>query len=316
MSAAFLPDRTEPFVKGSPMLSPPAFERRAVMVAVALALFGAAGAARAQVAPMAEPMPAPPSPEAPSPDALSPERTVDPWANVRRPWLYAADPTAPPAGHAIASLGVGYARVDRGASRPFASDIAHAGAVFSAGAEVGLLRIVSLRAEGLLAGQDSAMSAGAMVGATLYPLDPKGPVNLACSGGYLREIGGDNGIWARVAVASDLGAARFVFTALGEHVFAASRSGEPERRDSIDLVLTAGAVYSLTQAVRLGAEYVVQDLEGAWDREEVDGGIRHFVGPVASFDLGRRVALAAGPAFGLSKGSPTLLGRLAATFAF
>jgi hypothetical protein len=289
------------------MLPPPAFRRLAASFAPALALVACAGAARAQ---------ATPPPEPPSRDAPAPAPAPDPWALVHRPWLYASDPTAPPPGHVLASLGVGYAQVNRGAARPFAGDIAHAGAVFSAGAEVGVLRFASLEAEGLLAGQGSTMNAGAMVGANVYPLDPKGPVALAVSAGYLRELGGDNGLWGRVAVAGDLGPARLVLTALGEHVFASSATGTPERRDGFDLVLTAGASYALTQAVHLGAEYVVQDLEGAWEPEEADGGIRHFIGPVVSAKLARRIQITAGPAFGLSRGSPSLVGRLAATYAF
>src|SRR6185503_2925561 len=122
-------------------------------------------------------------------------------------------------GHVLASLGVGYAQVNRGAARPFAADVAHAGAVFNAGAEVGIFRFASLQAEGLLAGNGSDVSAGALLGATVYPLNPKGPIGLAVSGGYLRELGGANGVWGRLAVAGDLGPVRLVLTALAEHVF-------------------------------------------------------------------------------------------------
>jgi hypothetical protein len=289
------------------MLPLPALPRLAAACMPALALLACAGAARAQ---------ATPPPEPPTRDVPSPAPTPDPWALVQRPWLYASDPTAPPPGHVLASLGVGYAPVNRGASRPFAGDIAHAGAVFSAGAEVGIFRFASLKAEGLLAGEGSTMSAGAMIGANIYPLDPTGPIDLAVSGGYLRELGGANGLWGRVAVAGDLGPARLVFTALGEHVFATPTPDEPAQRDDIDLVLTAGASFELTQALHLGAEYVVQDLEGVWDPEEAEGGVRHFVGPVASLELARRVRITAGPAFGLSSGSPNVLGRLAAMYAF
>src|SRR6185295_9575309 len=107
--------------------------------------------------------------------------------------------------------------------RPFAGDIAHAGTVFSAGAEVGIFRFASLQAEGLLAGQGSNVNAGAMLGASVYPLRAGGPIGLAFSGGYLRELGGDNGVWGRAAFAADLGPARLVITALGEHVFTGSK---------------------------------------------------------------------------------------------
>ena len=97
------------------------------------------------------------------------------------------------------------------------------------------------------------------------------------------------------------------FTALGEHVFESARDG-------IDILLTTGASFAVGPVVRRGAEYVVQDLEGAWEPDEADGGIRHLVGPTATLQIARRVQLAAGPAFGLSEGSPQVLGRLAAAW--
>lgn len=73
--------------------------------------------------------------------------------------------------------------------------------------------------------------------------------------------------------------------------------------------------YELWRALRLGAEYVVQDLEGAWEPDEAEGGIRHFVGATVGVHLGR-AQLGAGPAFGLSPNSPRYLGRLAASYSF
>src|SRR4051794_38030205 len=132
---------------------------------------------------------------APAPDAATPEKKADPWADVRRPWLYASDPTAPPAGHVLTSLGVGIAQIDRGAARPFAANVAHAGAVFSAGAEVGIFKFASLHAEGLLAGDGGSVNGGAMLGASFYLLGPKSPVGIVLSGGYLHELGGADGVW-------------------------------------------------------------------------------------------------------------------------
>lgn len=249
-------------------------------------------------------------PVAPAADVVAPEGAVDPWKGARRPWLYAADPTAPAPGHAIAALGVSYAQVDRGAARPFAADVAHAGAVFDVAVEVGVARFASVHAQGLLAGDgaDAPVRAGALAGASLFPLPAGAPVDLAISAGYLRELGGSNGVWGRVGVAGDLGPARLSLTTLGEHVLEAGRDG-------IDILVTSGASFALGLA-RLGIEYVVQDLEGAWEPDEADGGIRHFVGPTASIEIARRVQLAASPAIGLSQGSPDVLGRLAATYAF
>jgi hypothetical protein len=252
------------------------------------------------------------APEAPRPDAPEP-RPEAPWPLHRapRPWLYAADPTAPAPLDVVASLGLGYAQVDRGAARPFAADVAHAGAVFNVSGEIGLARFASAYVEGLLAGQGDGtpVAAGAVIGANFFPLAGRIPFDVAISAGYLRELGSDNGIWARVAVAGDIGRVRLSFTALGEHVFA-------ENRDGVDVLLTSGASVAIAPFFRAGAEYVVQDLEGAWDPEEADGGIRHFVGANAILLLARNVQLAAGPALGLSEASPRLLGRLNATYVF
>lgn len=246
---------------------------------------------------------------APMPDARTPKDGA--WDDVARPWLYTADPTAPPAGHVLAGLGVSYAQVDRGAARPFAADRAHAGAVMSASAEVGLHRFVSIYGEGLLSGEGAgaSVSGGGLLGVTFYPLRAKSAVDLSVAAGYLRELGGANGVWGRAAVAGDLGPARLALTAVGSHVFAPGR-------DEVDFLLTAGASVALVPIFRLGVEYVVQDIEGAWDPEEADGGIRHFLGPTASLELARRVRLTAGPAFGMSPESPRLLGRIMASYAF
>jgi hypothetical protein len=246
-------------------------------------------------------------PDAPEPDPAG----AAPFQSAPRPWLYAPDPTGPEPKHVLTSLSVGYAQVDRGAARPFAADVAHAGAVWSASAEVGLARFASVVAEGLLAGQGGGtpVSAGAMLGASFFPFAKRLPFDTAISAGYLRELGSDNGVWARVGVAGNLGPARLSFTALGEHVFA-------EGRDGVDVLLTTGASVAFLPWLAAGAEYVVQDLEGAWDPEEADGGIRHFVGVNGVVRLAPRVQLAAGPALGLSAASPRLLGRLTATYAF
>ncbi len=261
----------------------------------------------------------PPGPEvlalAPAPDAIEPAKKADPWADVRRPWLYASDPTAPPAGHVFTSLGVGIAQIDRGAARPFAANVAHAGAVFSAGAEVGIFKFASLHAEGLLAGDGANVNGGAMLGASFYLLGPKYPVGIVLSAGYLRELGGEGGVWGRASIAGNLGPVRLILTGLGEHVFTSNAPGG-ELRDDIDLLVTMGASYRVTDIFQLGAEYVVQDLEGLWDPEELDGGVRHFIGPSATLKLARNIQIAAGPSFGLSPAAPRVLGRMSASYAF
>ncbi len=248
----------------------------------------------------------------PPADTTEPTPKPNPWDKTPRPWLYSADPTAPAPGRMLANLSVGYAQTNRGTARPFAADVAHAGAVFSANGEIGVLRQLSIQAEGLLAGQagtGSPIGAGAMLGVNIMPLGGRGPVDVAISGGYLRELGGANGVWFRGAVGANAGRFRFTANALGEHIFDVTRDG-------VDILLTAAASVKTTDWLRLSTEYVVQDLEGAWDPEEADGGIRHFVSANAAILLANRVQISVGPALGLSPNSPRFLGRLTAAYAF
>jgi hypothetical protein len=130
------------------------------------------------------------------------------------------------------------------------------------------------------------------------------------SAGYARELTGANGTWARVAITQDFGPMRLATTLHGEHIFAAGH-------DAVDMTAMLGANVRVAPFLRAGAEYVAQDLEGALDPEEAERGVRHFLGPSASFTLlDERLTIAGGPAFGLSAISPRVLGRVAATYSF
>lgn len=279
-----------------------------VVVALPLLVFVSRVDAREEESTMATPIAV--APPADTVDA-KPSHPA-PFDKTPRPWLYSADPTAPAPFRVLANLSVGYAQTNRGAARPFAADVAHAGAVFGAQAEVGLLRHLSISAEGLLAGQagtGSPVGAGAMLGVNAFPLGGRGPIDVSISAGYLRELGGANGIWFRGGVAGNLGRFRLSANALGEHIFDVTRDG-------VDILLTAAASVKATDWLRFSSEYVVQDLEGAWDPEEADGGIRHFVSANAAVLLANRVQISLGPALGLSPNSPRFLGRLSAAYAF
>jgi hypothetical protein len=98
-------------------------------------------------------------------------------------------------------------------------------------------------------------------------------------------------------------------TVHAEHIFASGRDG-------LDVMAMLGANYRFTSVFRAGIEYVAQDIEGLFDPEEVEG-MRHFVSPTIGVDMfDGRLALNAGPAFGLSRTSPALMGRLGVSCAF
>ena len=118
------------------------------------------------------------------------------------------------------------------------------------------------------------------------------------------------GVSGRAIASYDVGIVRLVANAHVERVFAAGRDG-------VDILAFGGVSARVTDQLRLGAEYVGQDLEDAFEHDEAEGGARHYAGPVASLQLANDAFwLTAGPAFGLTERSPRLLGRLSMLVSF
>src|SRR5262249_38954462 len=122
-----------------------------------------------------------------------------------------------------------------------------------AGGELGLLPGLALTATGMTTGEAQT---GAYAGARLSLL-PRSfrSTRVVASGGFVRELVGANGAWARLAVTQDFGPMRVASTLHGEHVFAAGH-------DAVDMTAMFGANVRLARFLRAGAEYVAQDLEG------------------------------------------------------
>jgi hypothetical protein len=88
-------------------------------------------------------------------------------------------------------------------------------------------------------------------------------------------------------------------------------------RDGVDALALAGASYRALDELRVGVEYVGQDLEEAFEHDGAEGGARHFAGPTAAVDLhGGRLQIVGGPAFGLNERSPRTMGRVAVLVTF
>jgi hypothetical protein len=212
--------------------------------------------------------------------------------------------------------------------RGFAANTAQPGALAALGAEVGVLPRVSFEALGQmqLGGEGARVSPGALAGLRFALLPPSWTnFHLVASVGYLRETSstakadaggdsaqnsaGDNGAWASLALAVDIQRLRLGLTTLGEHVFA-------PRRDSVDVMVQAGASYRVVPWFRVGVEWVGQDLEETFG-DAAEGGARHFVGPTAALQLlGDRLTIVGGPSMGLSSRSPGVMGRLALAYGF
>jgi hypothetical protein len=194
------------------------------------------------------------------------------------------------------------------AAKSLALDLAHRGAVVEVGAELGLLSWLALTATAYGAGADGAVAVTGGVRVALLPAGAS--THLVLGGGALRELSGTAGAWGSAAFEQDAGRARVGVTVRASHAFAAAR-------DAIDLTASAGASYAVLGPLRAGVEWVGQDLEGAIEPDEAEGGLRHFAGPTASFELlERRLTLVGGPAFGLSRGAPPLVGRLSVAYMF
>jgi hypothetical protein len=255
---------------------------------------------------------------------------------IDRTWLYLDDARVVEPASVIASSSVAYTSVGSNPDptsapyRAFAFNTAQPGALLSLGGEVGLIPRLSVEAMGQaqLGGETSGANPGAVAGLRVQ-LSPQSwtGTHVLASGGYLREtwsaptrdaasgeLGagqphGDNGAWFQLAGSFDLKQLRFGLTAHGEHVFA-------DARDGVDIMIKTGASYRVVDWLRLGVEWVGQDLEGAFNGD-AEGGARHFVGPTAALQLlQQRLSVVAGPSIGLSDRSPKLLGRLAVAYGF
>jgi hypothetical protein len=245
-------------------------------------------------------------PLAPTPDVP----VVDPPAALQpgpRPWLYLDDPTTPRPLRVVAHTRATYTEMAP-AAKPLALDLAHRGAVVEVGADLGLLSWLALTATAYGAGTDGAVAVTGGVRVALLPASAS--THLVLGAGALRELSGTAGAWGSAAFEQDAGRARVGVTARVSHAFAAAR-------DAIDLTASAGASYAVVGPLRAGVEWVGQDLEGAIEPDEAEGGLRHFAGPTASFELlERRLTVVGGPAFGLSPGAPPLVGRLSVAYMF
>lgn len=108
------------------------------------------------------------------------------------------------------------------------------------------------------------------------------PVDAGVSFGFMQETAGIPVIQAGGILSKEFSRLNFTSNILFEKAF-------QERRDEIDMFITAGLSYKITEWLRTGIEYAGQDLEDLWEKEEAEGGARHIIGPVSvlRFNKGR-----------------------------
>lgn len=113
-----------------------------------------------------------------------------------------------------------------------------------------------------------------------YRIAEKGvlPLDVALTFGYLQETGGTPVLQAGGIFSKDIGRLNLSSNVLVEKAF-------QKMRDEIDLFITAGVSFELTERLRAGLEYAGQDLEDIWEEAEAEGGVRHIVGPVCKVNF-------------------------------
>jgi len=122
----------------------------------------------------------------------------------------------------------------------------------------------------------------------------KFPVAIAVGVGYQLDPVLASAITGTVALSSEVGRFQLAANVRLAHYFAPGR-------DAVDITVTAAATVRVVRWLRLGVEYVGDELEAAADEEEADlgeAGGRHYVGPSATLLLqgGRmRIGVTAGP---------------------
>lgn len=245
-------------------------------------------------------------------DTPQTDTKASPPARVERPFLYLVDPTLPRPMHVVATYSAGYSSSDA-ATRPLAATANRSGLVNELRVEAGLHERFAPFVTGMLApprGSETGARTALRAGARVLLTDPASHgFRLALSAAYTRDFRSTNGVFARATASYDIDRLRLASMVHAERMFATDR-------DAIDLYTVAGASYRVLDSLRVGAEYVAQDIEGAWQANEAEGGLKHYAGADVAWSYDKRLLVTAGPAFGLGKPAPALLGRASLSYLF
>lgn len=220
-----------------------------------------------------------------------------------RPFVFLSDPTTPSAG--VFSMGYGFGLATGvSADRPLPANLASGGASHAFSMSFGATERIAPFAS-VTANKDTL--ATGVAGVRVQFTDPASPFRFTLATAGLREgNSGAFGGWVRGAASFDRGPLRLAANVHAEKVFGA-------RRDGLDVLAMAGVSMKVMPSLRLGGEYVGQDLEEVGGGAE--GGARHFAGPNAAIDLGH-AQITLGPAFGLNPASPRVVGRVGVLVSF
>jgi len=108
----------------------------------------------------------------------------------------------------------------------------------------------------------------------MRPMFAAGSLSVAAGGGLRQEWDGTRVLIARVVAGAGVGRGRLQGGVVMERA-----TGSPVSHDAGDLVTTLGWSRRLGGRMSLGIEGIGQDLEGLWNRAELEGGAKLLVGP-------------------------------------
>jgi hypothetical protein len=252
-----------------------------------------------------------------SADARAAEATVAapaarPDAGVEQPFLYLVDPHGPAARQVLAGYALAFSS-SAGAIRPIPGHFDAEGVVHALSLTLGVVDRVQLYGATMIAqsiGQSEVGSVAVQAGARAI-LTPAHwtRFKLMVQAAFLREFSADLGVTGEVTATYDVGRVRLAAAAHVEHVFAPGR-------DPVDLYAVAGVSVRVLSILRVGGEYVAQDLEAAFEPEEAEHGARHYLGPNVALSLYRRRILVTGGGAVEVARSPGVLARAALTYVY
>jgi hypothetical protein len=225
--------------------------------------------------------------------------------SIERPFLYMPEAALPVPGHAAMDLSIAFA-ASTGATRPLAAIPVSDQPVGALTGEWGVVRRLSLVGQAAFAslpGDGNTIASAVSGGIHALLVDPSSHAfRIATLVVVQRELSGAIAVATDFHGQYDFGRWRLAGCEHIEHAFA-------QGRDAVDLYSVIGVSARVRESWRVGAEYVAQELEALFDREEAEGGLRHFMGANASASLGRRWIVTFGPAFGVDSASPRVMAR-------
>lgn len=237
-----------------------------------------------------------------------------------QPYAYAQHAESLGHGHVALQLGGGYNGV-QASGGGLAPEDGRAG-LFSFGAAVGVvgglqvdasLQFGDLETEAFGLAQSRVEARVQVVGQR-----PSLPFQLAVGAGYQSDARFESAVTGLVAMSGQAGPVDLTANLRLAHYF-------HEGRDPVDIMLVAGALARPVDWLRVGAEYVGEELEEAEEGEDegevananVDGGGRHLVGPTIAFSLAKhhvRLNLSGGAVISAAPVGPQIRGSIAYQF--